>query len=176
MADRLACIRSEMAAGGLDAIISTDAANTRYTTGFRGEPRTLLITADSITLFTSFRTLPWAEAQTVLLADNIELCTAAHPLEDIAKRLSGKTLNIGIDRYVNYATIQSWLGIFSPHSLRPSAIIEQVRRTKSATEIAIMRRSQVINEALFNTVLPQIRPGMTERGVQGLDPQRDGRR
>lgn len=168
MTDRLARIRSAMAAGGLDALVSSDAANAYYTTGFRGEPRTLLITADSLTLFTSFRTLPWAEAQTELLADHIELSTAPRPFDDIVKRLSGKTLNIGVDRSVSYASMLSWQELFSPHALRPCSIIEQVRRTKSPTEVAIMRQSQVINEAIFNAVLPQIRPGMTERGVQGL--------
>ncbi len=64
MADRLVRVRAEMNAIGLDALISTNAANVRYATGFRGEPLTLLITAEEIILYTSFRTLPWAEQQT----------------------------------------------------------------------------------------------------------------
>ena len=100
MSDRLACIRAEMAALKLDAMISTDAANIRYTTDFRGEPGTLLVTADALILYTSFRTLPWAEKQTQNLGAAIELCTTPAPLDDIRLRLSGGTIRLGVDRSV----------------------------------------------------------------------------
>jgi Xaa-Pro aminopeptidase len=35
-------------------------------------------------------------------------------------------------------------------------------------EVDRLRQSQQLNEAVFSAVLPRIRPGMTERGVQGL--------
>ncbi len=168
MSTRLASIREEMSKCGLDVIISTDSANIRYITGFRGEPHTLLITADDLVLFTSFRTLPWAEEQTKALATNIQLSTSALPLDDIARRLLGSSLKIGIDRYASHQTFLKWQAIFSTHELDTVSIIENVRRVKSTAEIALMRESQVINEGIFNAVLPQIKPGMTERSVQGL--------
>ncbi len=168
MSARLVSIRKEMSNCELDALISTDSANIRYTTGFRGEPHTLLITADTLILFTSFRSLPWAEEQTKTLADNIQISTAANPLEHIARRLFCKSLKIGIDRYTSHKKFLEWRTIFSTENLYSVSIIEQVRRIKSTTEISLMRQSQAINEAIFSAVLPKIKPGMSERGVQGL--------
>ncbi|MGJ8656751.1 MAG: M24 family metallopeptidase [Akkermansiaceae bacterium] len=168
MSTRLANIRAAMSASNLDAIITTDASNVRYTTGFRGEPRTLLITADELILFTSFRTLPWAQEQTKNITSNIQLNTSPTALTDIAKKLTSKPLKIGIDRYVSQHTFLTWQSTFPTHQLQPVSIIEQVRQFKSPAEISLMQHSQVINETIFNNVISQIKPGMTERSVQGL--------
>ncbi|MDA7655627.1 aminopeptidase P family N-terminal domain-containing protein [Akkermansiaceae bacterium] len=60
MQQRIACIREKMDSLNLGAVIACDASNVRYTTGFKGEPRSLLILPDTLILFTSFRTISWA--------------------------------------------------------------------------------------------------------------------
>lgn len=92
MSDRLGRIRERMATDQLDAMISTDAASVLYATGFRGEPRTLLVLPDEVVLYTSFRTLPWAREQT----REVELSTCADPIDDIRRRLTPRS-KIGVD-------------------------------------------------------------------------------
>jgi len=65
----------------------------------------------------------------------------------------------------NFLSLQS---DFAPHSLEPADPIERVRQIKSPAEVALLQKSQRINEAIFNAILPLIRVGMTERAVQGL--------
>lgn len=168
MSDRLARTRAAMTELGLDALISTNAANVRYVSGFRGEPRTVLLTADDLVLYTSFRTLPWAEEQCDALGSSIELSTSPKPSEAIKRRLPATPLKLGIDRSMPHGEFLGQQADFAPYTLVPAAVIEDVRQIKSPAEIALLEKSQRINEAIFNTVLPQIRPGMSERAVQGI--------
>lgn len=163
MSGRLDRIRARMAGEELDAVICLDPASVRYATGFRGEPRTLLVTADQSVLYTSFRTLPWARQQT----RNLELSTSADPLEDIQRRLS-RSGNVGVDSGISHARLLGFQQKLDGHTVTPSAAIDIVRRIKSEAEIGMMRQSQQRNEEVFSAVLPSILPGMTERAVQGL--------
>ena len=167
-AERLSRIRAVMKSLELSALITTNQANVRYATGFRGEPRTLLLTQTEVVLYTSFRTLPWAEEQTHGVQSHLELSTAAPPLDDIVLRLSNEKQSIAVDLSLSHLRFQEMLSQFSVHDLKPLDIIEQVRRIKSPHEITLMKRSQQINESILATVIPKIRPGMSEREVQGL--------
>ncbi|YCM44515.1 Xaa-Pro peptidase family protein [Verrucomicrobiaceae bacterium 227] len=163
MSHRLARIREEMKRDGVDCLLSTDAATVRYATGFRGEPRTLFLSADEALLHTSFRTLSWAEAQT----KGIELSRAADPLDEIDRRLSGAKV-IGVDSRIPHHRWQELSARWNTAKVKPSAAIDRVRRIKSEDEIDLMRQSQAFNETIFEALLPQIQIGMTEREVQGL--------
>lgn len=163
MAHRLARIRKEMRRDGVDCLLSTDASTVRYATGFRGEPRTLFLTADDVLLHTSFRTLAWAQAQT----QGIELSCAADPLAEIGRRLSGSMV-IGVDSGISHRSWQELGAMWAQAVVRPSSAIDRVRRIKSAAEIELLRRAQSLNESVFEALLPKIQVGMSERAVQGL--------
>ena len=166
MADRFMRIRMAMADLSLDALVIQNQANIRYTTGFKGEPHTLLLTADEAVLYTSYRTLAWAEAQTVHTA--VELSTAATPHDDITQRLAGAAQSIGVDQSISHTAFLKLQEKFTPHTLQPCSVIETARRVKSPAEIEILKQSQRINETIFNAVVEKIRPGMSEREVQGM--------
>ena len=168
MGARLTAIRTQMTIDGIDAILTSNQANIRYTTGFRGEPHTLLLTQNSIVLFTSFRTLPWAKEQTQAIKSQLEICTASSPLDDFIKRLPSSGCTIGLDQTLNHLAFTNLQKKLPSHTLIPNSSIEQVRRLKSPTEIELLKQSQTINEEIFASLLPQIIPGMTERALQGL--------
>lgn len=165
---RITCIREKMQSLNLEAVIACDASNVRYATGFKGEPRSLLILPDTLILFTSFRTISWAREQTNLLEETLELSTTTSPSQAIKTRFPVTPLKIAIDQNISAANLAHWQKQLAPHQVEPQSIIETIRRTKSPAEIALMQQSQEINEAIFNAVLPQIHPSMTERGIQGL--------
>lgn len=168
MHQRIFQIREKMQDRDLDAVIACDGANVRYATGFKGEPRTLLILPNELVLFTSFRTIAWAQEQTRSLGESIELSTHPQPADEIIKRLPQPSFKIGIDQSISATALNSWQKRLTPHQITPCPIIETVRQCKSSAEIALMQQSQRINEDIFNAVLPQICPGMTERGIQGI--------
>ncbi|MDP0491870.1 MAG: Xaa-Pro peptidase family protein [Verrucomicrobiota bacterium JB023] len=165
---RLQRIRREMSRRGLDAVLTTNQPNIRYATGFRGEPHTLLLTLSQAVLYTSYRTLPWAEEQTRALQTDLELSTSAPALDDIATRLAGEPRTIGVDTQLSHSAFLDLGKKLSSHQLVPAAPIETTRRCKSATEVALLEQSQRINESIYDAVVSQIRPGMSERAVQGL--------
>lgn len=168
MLERFRGIRKEMVAQGIDALVTMNQANIRYCTGFRGEPHILFLTLEDATLYTSFRTLSWAEKQTVDVRSHVDLSTLSKPLDDIVNKLNGRVVTMGIDESTSHVSFFGLEKQFSPHRLRSSSVIESIRRVKSASEIALMKDSQCINEEIFNTVLPRIRVGMSEREVQGM--------
>ncbi|MDB4257797.1 aminopeptidase P family N-terminal domain-containing protein [bacterium] len=98
MQERLRRIRVEALALGVDVLITSNQANIRYATGFRGEPHTLFLTAEEAVLYTSFRTLSWAESQTAGLQAELELSTASSPMDDIVQRLGDDGAKIGVDQ------------------------------------------------------------------------------
>ena len=168
MAGRLKRVRHSMAGLGLDALITTNTANIRYATGFRGEPGTLLVTQNEAILFTSFRTLAWAMTQTASLSSALEISIEVDALSGIQKRLCNSPLALGVDSTISHHALLKWRDQFPLHKIHPTIVIEQIRQIKSSTEIALLHKSQQITEQVFNSILPAIRPGMTERAVQGL--------
>jgi Xaa-Pro aminopeptidase len=56
----------------------------------------------------------------------------------------------------------------APHEVVASRAIDLARQIKSEAEIALLRQSQKLNEAVLTAVLPKIRPGMSERAAQGM--------
>jgi len=163
MHERLVRIRAQMRDEGLGAFITTDSASIRYATGFRGEPGTLLLTEDEVVLYTSFRTLAWAQQQT----NDIELSTDPDPIDDIRRRFGGPCL-VAVDSGIRHENIIELQRTLNSHTVAPSAVIDTVRQIKSTIEIERLRESQQMNEAVFSAILPRIRIGMSERAVQGL--------
>ena len=162
LATRQRRIREQMATDDVDALFITGAHNVRYATGFRGEPRTLLVTPDQIVLFTSFRCIPWAEKQT----HEVELSTEANPVEEIMKRLvTGSTIGVESDvSHERFLQLQSELEGFD---LKITRTIETVRSTKSDAEVSYLRKAQTFAEEIFAATLTDIVPGVTERALCG---------
>lgn len=161
-ATRLRRIRRQMDRDGVDALFVTGAHNVRYVTGFRGEPRALLLTADQVVLSTSFRCIPWAQAQT----QNVELSTEVDAVAGIKKRLPSAS-TVGIEREISHERFLQLQNELNGFDLKITPTIEAVRVLKSEAEIAIMREAQRIAEGIFAATLPEIRPGVSERFLRG---------
>ncbi|MEN8773385.1 MAG: aminopeptidase P family N-terminal domain-containing protein, partial [Akkermansiaceae bacterium] len=128
MQRRISRIREKMRALEIEAVLASEASNVRYATGFKGEPRTLLILPDHLVLYTSFRTISWAREQTRLLNDSLELSTAPSPADDILKRLPEAHLKIAIDQSISAAALANWKRQLAPHQIEPHPVIETIRQ------------------------------------------------
>jgi Xaa-Pro aminopeptidase len=164
MVTRLEAIRGWMKRHGFDAIHATDPANVRYASGFRGEPAALWIDADRAVLATHERSRRWALAQT----GTFEVICPGDPVAHFGSSLHGRDRRVGVDQRTPHIALAALRETWNDARVEPVAGIESLRRIKSEAEIECLRRSQRVNERIFEAVLGQIRPGMTERAVQGL--------
>jgi Xaa-Pro aminopeptidase len=162
MSRRLATIRALMAADGVDALYLTDPYNVRYASGFKGEPRHLLITQKEAVLYTSFRNESWARAQT----RDIEVSTAPMAVADIAGRLGRLgARRVGVERNVTHPAYEKLQAKLQPLEVKVASAVETARMVKSEAEIACLRAAQQMAERAFGEALQEIRPGVTERFI-----------
>ncbi|MEP2774795.1 MAG: Xaa-Pro peptidase family protein [Luteolibacter sp.] len=164
MTERLTRIREWMARDGWGALFVEHPANVRYASGFRGEPRCLWITHDQALLITSFRSERWALEQ----CQTFDVVSESEPLKRVATCLGKRGLKIGVDWDIQNRRLNELRGAWPEHIIEPTQGIEIIRRIKSEAEISLLRKSQELNQRIFERLLTKIRPGMTERTAQGL--------
>ena len=151
---------------GLDAMLLTGAPNRFYASGFAADSEggiALVTTADNF-FFTDSRYIEAAEKQ----IDN-----AAIGLVDGQKRYTAwinEALELTGAKVVGFEEDRMSVADFRVYEeklhceLRPAAqLMLQLRRSKDEAEIATMIRAQRIAEEAFRQLLPEIRPGVTER-------------
>lgn len=161
---RMSRIRQWMGGNGWDALVVENQANVRYLSGFRGEPATLWITADEALLMTSYRSERWAREQ----SQTFNVICEPDPISMLADKLRSQRSRIATDPQITHARLSELRESWSDHVVEPASGIQEMRRIKSEAEINRLDYSQRINEQIFERVLDQIRPGMTERSAQGI--------
>ncbi len=173
-AERLARLRTAMAAAGFAAVYTTHPANRRYLTGYTGEDHppnesagALLITADATYLRTSVVNAAQAraEAPAYAIVAYARQEEAAQQLQEIAARHTIR--RIGFDESAMLYTTHQWLGTTLPdvELAEVGSLISDLRLIKDEAEIALLRRAQAITVAAFVEVSARIVAGMTERDV-----------
>ena len=151
---------------GLDGMLLTSAANRFYATGFPGDEESgiVLVTTKGNFFFTDSRYIEAAEAQ-------IE--NAAIGLVNGQKRyiawinealeLTGAQM-IGIEEeHMTVADFRTYEEKLNCQLKGADALMLQLRQCKDEEEIAHMTAAQRIAEEAFRQLLPEIRPGVTER-------------
>lgn len=161
---RLGNLREWMTGTDLDGLFIEAPSNVRYLSGFRGEPASLWVTRDRAVLMTSFRSEPWARAQTRTFEVRVE----AEPLDRVNQWLGGQSVRIGVDSHISHRRLLALRDVWAGHGVEPTQAVEFLRRLKSEAEVELLRHSQVVNEGIFTRFLDQVRPGMTERSAQGI--------
>lgn len=151
----------------LDAVLVSDGYNMRYLSGFTGATGYLLITKNSKTLFTDSRYTIAATAQapdyTVVEVDaGRDYCKFINQVltaENIA--LLGFEAN-----QVRYATYQNLKERLAVKELVPlGGELADLRRIKTAEEIAMHRKAEHIGDIAFEEILKELKPGITELEV-----------
>jgi Xaa-Pro aminopeptidase len=146
----------------IDALLISWLPNVRYLTNFTGSNGMVLLTPDSITLFTDPRyaiQAPEESTAKVVIAKGPLIRRAAQAIK--RKRLK----RVGFEKshlsYEAWETLKELLPLASG-SKPIGPVIEQARMVKSLAEIERIRRSVNTNSAAFGNALKKIRPGMTE--------------
>ena len=169
MADRRASRHRDVAASiatqAVDALLVTHMPNIRWLTGFTGSSALLLVTATRMTLITDFRYATQAAREAGTVAD-----VQVEP-RNVWERLKRAVESIGVEALgveaqvltVQQATRLS--GLVRSSVVPLTDVVERLRETKDADEVAAIRRAVEVAHAALEHVLPSIRAGERELDV-----------
>ncbi len=151
----------------LDGFLATDISNVFYLTGFTGSTAAAVVTHDECHVLVDPRYTIQATRE----------CTSSQVTE-----YTGKTTIVAAGELINDLHLErvgyedSHLTVSSYRRLRSKVnetttlratrgIVEKLRRIKDRREIEIVRKACGIVDATFESILRDIRPGMTEKHV-----------
>ncbi|SLN47114.1 Creatinase [Pseudoruegeria aquimaris] len=175
---RLARVRAEMGARGLDALFLTDPSNMAWLTGYdgwsfyvhqgviltmEGTPRWWGRRMDS---FGALRTC-YMEADCIhAYEDHFVQSEARHPMQDLARLLAGiglqgARIGVEMENYYYSARAHAVLAAALPTArlVDATALVNWQRLVKSGEEIAFMRRAAAISDAVVTQAIALSEPG-----------------
>lgn len=153
---RLNRLRDLMTQEGCDGLLITDPANMYYLSGFSGEG-TLLITEKQQYLVTDSRYIEQADQE--LSSFEIQ-----GPPTDGWVSLTQTLNRVGFEGgSVTYQRYQTWAETLGDKLLPAKPLVEQLRLIKDETELEKIQTAVRIGDDVFQDLLPEIRPGISER-------------
>jgi Xaa-Pro aminopeptidase len=159
---RIAALRAELEAAGVEAMLVGSSVNRRYLSGFTGTSGALLFTPGGQYLLTDFRYMTQAPAQ----APDYQVVEHAPDMLDTVKELLAEAgvKRLGFEeRHVSYADWASWSEKLKPVELVPlDGLPEKLRVKKDGDEIAVIREAAKLADAAYAHILHFARPGVTE--------------
>ena len=172
-ADRLARLRTSLAASQLDALLVSALPNVRYLTGFSGSNGIVLVTASDAVLITDFRYATQVKSEVshaVRVA--IEPSTLWGRLWNELKEMPQVEVIAFESAHVTHQDAARFVGEGAEGAAwrwRPALnLVEVLRESKDATELAQIREAVRIAEFALGRTLPHVRVGMTELAVAGI--------
>ena len=162
--ERRAALRDRIETAGLDALIVLDLADIRYLSGFTGSSGLLVLVADEADAFlTDFRYKSQVAQE---LDPELDVRIESEGLLKVCRDLLAErgASKVGFEReQLSYRAWSEWSDRGSPDLVPVEEWIEELRMIKSAPEIAAIRKACRIADETFETMLEQVRPGVTER-------------
>lgn len=144
---------------GVDCLIIKDETTVRYLTGFTGDSSLFYLDANQGVLITDGRYVEQAKAE----IKPFQVLHYTGNIWDAAAGLVGKLQCVGFDgahyTYADYRKLQEALGV---KDLR-TVSLDDIRMVKDKQELDRMLAAAQIADEAFSRLLPEIRPGRTER-------------
>jgi Xaa-Pro aminopeptidase len=172
-ADRLARLRTSLAASQLDALLVSALPNVRYLTGFSGSNGIVLVTADDAVLVTDFRYATQVKTEvSPAVRVAIEPATLWGRLWTELKGMPKVEVIAFESAHVTHQDSARFVGEGADGAAwrwRPALnLVEILRESKDASELVHIREAVRIAEFALGRTLPQVRAGMTELAVAGI--------
>lgn len=170
---RLVRLREALAASELDALLVSSLPNVRYLTGFSGSNALVVVTASECLLLTDFRYATQVKHEVVdgvrTVIETVSLWTR---LWDELKKLQHVQVLAFESAHVTHQDAARFVdatGDGAHWHWRPAVnLVEVLRESKDADEIARIREAVRIAEHALAATLPQVRAGLTELQVAGI--------
>ncbi len=159
---RLEACRARIRKKSVCGYLVTNRVDQFYLTGFDGEDGAALVLPDRVSLLTDGRfkeevenTAPWADPVVRVgpLADSLAKAVRRYRLERLGFQPAG----------LSVAAYQTFRKAIRPARLvAMPGVVDKLRLTKDATEVAAIERSIEVAEAAFQATVRRIKPGWTE--------------
>jgi Xaa-Pro aminopeptidase len=171
--ERLARLREQMAREGPDAYFGVRRENSRYLTGFAlgdgeekvaGQSGWFLVTPEEVVLFADSRYTIQASEE----APDVRVEPVYHDLQDRwADLVGGRARRVAAEADVLPHALWQRLAEAAPEvELVPAqGWIEELRAVKEPSEVERIRAAAAVADAALDRILPDLRPGRTEREV-----------
>jgi len=163
---RVGSARSAMAGAELDAFLVTSAINVRWLTGFTGSAGVVLIRPDDMLLATDSRYTEQAQAECPWLRVERLATYAAEELmklvsENHSSRVGFEAAQVTVDQHRKWASAAD-----AKIELVPVAsLLDELRLVKDESEIEAIEEACRLADRIYEALLPEIRPGITERDL-----------
>lgn len=168
-------IRAAISRKGVEALLVTQPENRRYLSGYTATDLSITESSGVLLvpkhraplLLTDARFKLQAEQEAVGCEVLLFKKTLLDTLITVLGRLGVRTLAFE-SHYLLHATAVKLMGLGKEHNVEmiaTSGMVEKLRARKTRTEIDKIRRSVLLNEAVFQEVFAALRPGQTERAV-----------
>ena len=163
---RIQKIQEKMKALDLDGFLVTSKENRQYLTGFTGTFGWVLVTQSDVYLMTDFRYLEQAQTQAKgCKLVRFQYYAPAVTLRMLMEELEVVTLGIESDR-ITLAEFEDLTAQIRRKAITPlKGFVDEIRRVKDESEIALLAQAEKISDEAFSHVLTLIQPGMTEREI-----------
>ncbi len=165
MSDRLATIRRLTAEHGADAALLTFLPDIRWVVGFSGSNALLVVTPDAAHFLTDGRYTTQAAAEVT----GAEIHVPGYNLVEHIERegLFGDSATVLVQGdHVTVAQWNDWQERFPEMAFEPvSGLLREAIASKTEDEIEAIRRAQAVTEEVFDTILPFIKPGLSEQDL-----------
>lgn len=159
-------LRERLEAADLDALIVLDLPDIRYLSGFTGSAGLLVVPADGgDTFLTDFRYRTQVAQE---LDSAIDVRIENEPLLEVCRALLAErgASRVAFEReQLSYRAWSEWSEKGPPDLVPVEEWVEELRTIKSAPEIAAIRSACRIADQVFEDLLEQVRPGITERAL-----------
>ena len=152
---------------GLDALLVTTAPNRRYLSGFSGSAGSLLVGDGRRELFTDGR----YTVQSAQQAEGFEIHIASSnpALRAVEFACANGLKRIGFDDAdVSVQLFRRLDAADGVELVAAGGLVEELRLTKDASELATMRRAIAIADEVMAVAEASIKPGVTERSVAAI--------
>jgi Xaa-Pro aminopeptidase len=168
--ERLAALAQALSSAHLDGLLLTSLPNIRYLTGFSGTSALVIVTPRELVFITDFRYKTQAADEVGDLARlSVEPASLWTGLWQLMPSL-GPLEVLGFESaHLLHRDFQRLLEAGSRWQWRPTVdLVEQLRETKDADEVRLIRAAARIATTALERTLPQLRVGMTELAVAGV--------
>ena len=164
VAGRADLVRSRFDAMEVDALAVTNLTNVRWLTGFTGSNGAVLVTEDSLVLFTDGRYADQAPTQLASAAVQAEIEIGTDVIAGVGRTAADGT-RLGLE--ADHATWQTQQRLETTARTLVPVVGElvELRSRKDAGEVARIRAAAAIADATLAEVAPTMADGPTERDI-----------
>lgn len=178
MVDQISRLQRILSGRGIDAILISQPDNRRYLSGFTGIDHSITESSGFLLiprrgtphLLTDFRYQIQAELDTTGFDIRLYQRGVLSLLKKILPKLGISSLAFEANYFLHskFLALAKLAASLNLRLIPLDGIIERLRQIKTTEELNAIQRSVSLNEAVFQQVLPQIKPGQTEIEVAQL--------